>query len=52
VLVKIDSDGKEVFGETSSGNPYPPMKACSEGEELTKEEFMQKRYNGLKQYTR
>ena len=38
-LVKLDSDGKEVFGLTASGFPYPPLKAMAEGREVTKEEY-------------
>jgi hypothetical protein len=39
VLVKVDSDGKEVFGETVHGAPYPPIKAIDRGEEIYEEEF-------------
>lgn len=41
LLVKVDYDpaSDEVFGVTKDGKPYPPIKAASEGVEITEEEF-------------
>jgi hypothetical protein len=41
-LVKVDLNPKtgEVFGMTSTGYPYPPVKARSEGKEISEEEYV------------
>lgn len=41
VLVKVEYDAAkdEVFGTTSTGKPYAPIKAAAEGIEITEDEF-------------
>ena len=41
VKVDIDPNTNEMFGLNDLGNPYPPLKANTEGKPITKAEFDQ-----------
>lgn len=45
VIVDKDSETQEVFGKTSAGADYPPVKAAAEGVEITQEDFEERSKN-------
>lgn len=42
LVIKVDTDGSDVFATTPTGEDYPPLKALTEGEELPPEEGAQR----------
>lgn len=38
--VHVYQEGNEVIGVNHMGNPYPPIKALYEGQEITREEYI------------